>query len=84
MSQQLRLVNIELTTGIFITSDADSSQGSSGSSQSSQTCSVGRQQLKQCTALLNEIMKRDDAEYFLDPVDPKEVTYILIWLHNIF
>ena len=38
---------------------------------------MGRQQLKQCTALLNEIMKRDDAEYFLDPVDTDEVNNVI-------
>jgi len=31
--------------------------------------------LKQCTTLLNDILKRDDAEYFLDPVDPDEVIH---------
>eukprot|EP00111_Clytia_hemisphaerica_P009366 TCONS_00027490-protein len=64
--------------------DAESPQTSSSasSSQSSQTCSVGRQQLKQCTTLLNEIMKRDEAEYFLDPVDPKEVPDYLQFVDN--
>ena len=53
---------------------------------------MGRQQLKQCTALLNEIMKRDDAEYFLDPVDTDEVNnvifrkkyYVALFLTGIF
>ena len=56
---------------LFLDEDEeDSSQKSLSGSVSS------RQQLKQCTQLLNEILKRDDAEYFLDPVNTEEVSYL--------
>ncbi|XP_057315338.1 bromodomain adjacent to zinc finger domain protein 1A-like isoform X2 [Hydractinia symbiolongicarpus] len=53
----------------------DSDTESQGSSHSSQRSSVGfgRQQLKHCTTLINDIFKRSEADVFLDPVDLTEV-----------
>ena len=69
----------------YCVDDDDDEDEDEDDSQKSSSVSVGRQQLKQCTALLNEIMKRDDAEYFLDPVDTDEVNnhFFILWKYRV-